>query len=58
MGVVAEHAQDELMKSNEQLRVDIEKWMESKDIQMKEIYKNWSDNYVRFHERVSVDHIS
>ena len=48
----AEHAQDELMKSNEQLRVDIEKWLESKDIQLGEIFRNWSDNYVQYHERV------
>ncbi len=40
------------MKANEQLRVDIEKWMESKDEQMGDIFKSWSDNYIQYHEKV------
>ena len=40
------------MKANEQLRVDIEKWMESKDEQMGDIFRSWSDNYIQYHEKV------
>lgn len=51
-GVTAEHTQDQLTKSNEQLRVDIEKWMESKDTYLQEIFTNWTDNYLHYHERM------
>lgn len=46
--------QDKLAQSNEQLRVDMEKWKELKDDEMKQIFTNWSSNQLQYHERVSV----
>ena len=51
--MAAEQAQDKLAHSNEQLRVDIEKWKEAKDVELKSIFVNWADNQIQYHERVS-----
>jgi delta 1-pyrroline-5-carboxylate dehydrogenase len=52
IGVVTEQAQDQLAHANEQLRVDIEKWKESKDEDLKDMFLNWSSNHIHYHERM------
>ena len=52
-GVVAESALDKLTQANEQLRVDIEKWHEAKDVQWSAVMRNWAGNHVNYHQKVS-----
>ena len=56
LGVTAEHTQDKLAQANEQLRVDVEKWKESKDSEVKQIFLNWTSNQILYHEKVSHAH--
>ena len=56
LGVTAEHTQDKLAQANEQLRVDVEKWKESKDNEVKQIFLNWTSNQILYHEKVSRAH--
>ena len=56
LGVTAEHTQDKLAQANEQLRVDVEKWKESKDNEVKQIFLNWTGNQILYHEKVSHAH--
>ena len=48
----AENALDLLTKANEGLRVDSEKWLESKDRQWVELMQEWAGHHVSFHRKV------
>lgn len=52
-GVVAETALDKLTQANEQLRVDIEKWHEAKNIQWSAVMREWAGHHVNYHQKVS-----
>lgn len=54
VGVRAESAQDSLTQANEQLRVDIEKWQETKDVQWSGVMQSWANNHVDYHKKVCI----
>lgn len=51
-GVLAETALDKLTQANEQLRVDVEKWQEAKDIQWSAVMREWAGNHINYHQKV------
>ena len=52
VGMEAENSLDLLTKANEGLRVDTEKWRESKDHQWLELMQEWAGNHISFHRKV------
>ncbi len=54
VGVEAERSLDELSVANEKLRVDIEKWSDAKDKELKDIMTHWAQNHVDFHNKVGL----
>ena len=50
--VVADKVLDDLSQANEELRVDIDKWKESKDREVNRLMRKVADDHVDFHQKV------
>ena len=48
----AERSLDELSVANEKLRVDIEKWTDAKDRELRDMMTHWAGNHVNYHNKV------
>ena len=48
----AEQSPDELSVANEKLQVDIEKWTDVKDTELRDMMTHWAGNHVNYHNMV------
>ena len=48
----AERTLDDLSIANEQLRVDIEKWKETKNKELGKVMSVFADNHIAYHQKV------
>ena len=48
----AERSLDEQSVANEKLRVDIEKWTDAKDRELRDMMTHWASNHINYHSKV------